>query len=121
MTTIEDGNLIGFYASFGFDDNDEELVKTYLWGDNGLKDKLKSLKWQEYGQDVHLILFQFYVKPIQYLRDNLREIENYRRKEKSIGISLIIDEQNFFKLDATDGQVFLKKAILNKLEILKER
>lgn len=79
------------------------------------------MKWYDYGQDFHLVLFQFYVKPIPYLRDSLREIENYRRKEKSIGIPLIIDEENFFKLDIADRQIFLKRTILDKLELLKEK
>ncbi len=121
MTKIKDDSLIGFYASFNFGDDDKELVKACLWGDNGLTEKLKSLKWQEYGQDFHLILFQFYVKPIQYLRDNLREIENYKRKEKSIGIPLIIDQNNFFNLNLTDRQIFLKKTLLDKLELLSEK
>jgi len=121
MTTIKDDNLIGFYASFNSGDNEQEIVKNYLWGDNGLKEKLKSLKWHQYGQDFHLILFQFYSKPIPYERENLREIENYRRKEKSIGIPLIIDEDNFFKLNTADREHFLKQTILNKLDLLREK
>ena len=67
MTTIKEDNLIGFYASFNQADEDQELVKKYLWGDFGLKEKLKTLKWYNYGQDFHLILFEFYVKPIPCL------------------------------------------------------
>ena len=117
---IED-NLIGFYASFNADDHDKELVKSYLWADNGLKNKLKSLKWSNYGQDFHIILFQVYSKPIPYLRDALREIENYRRKEKSIGVPIIIDELNFFNLSEKDRQSFFKNIILNKLDLLQDK
>jgi hypothetical protein len=84
-------NIFGFYASFQSGETDQELVKKYLWGDNGLKEQLKSLKSQSYGQDFHLILFEVYVKPIPYLRDALKEMGNYRRKEKSIGIPVILE------------------------------
>jgi hypothetical protein len=118
MATIKDGNLIGFYANLGFDRQDDELVKAYLWGDNGLDNKLSSLKSKDYGHDFELILFQFYVRPSQELQDVLREIGNYRRKEKSIGIPIIVGNGNFFRLSTADQQSFLKKTILDKLELL---
>jgi hypothetical protein len=49
MTAIADDNIFGFYASFHSGETDQELVKKYLWGDKGLKEQLKSLKWQSYG------------------------------------------------------------------------
>ncbi|MEO0037789.1 MAG: hypothetical protein RIQ59_1000 [Bacteroidota bacterium] len=121
MTAIADDNIFGFYASFQSGETDQELVKKYLWGDNGLKEQLKSLKWQTYGQDFHLILFEIYVKPIPYLRDALKEIGSYRRKEKSIGIPIILDEDNFFQLTETDKQKFFHATILKRLEMLREK
>jgi hypothetical protein len=121
MTTIKDDNLFGFYASFNSDDDEQKQVKDLLWGDNGLKKKLESLKWYNYGQDFHLIQFQFYINPIQHLRNNLREIESYRRKEKSIGIPLIIDKNNFFEKNSIDRQLEVKRTILYKLELLKDK
>lgn len=121
MTAIADDNIFGFYASFHSGETDQELVKKYLWGDKGLKEQLKSLKWQSYGQDIHLILFEFYVKPITYLRDALKEMGSYRRKEKSIGIPVIIDQDNFFKLTDTDKQKFFHSTILKRLELLREK
>ena len=52
MTAIADNNIIGFYASFHSGETDQELVKQYLWGTNGLKEQLKNLKWQKYGQEI---------------------------------------------------------------------
>ena len=120
METIRN-NIIGFYASFNLGENEKEKVKEYLWQENGLAEKLKSLEWQFYGEDFHLILFQVYVKPIPYMRENLREIENYRRKEKAIGIPIIIDEDNFFKLDEKGRQKFFQETIDVKLDLLKEK
>ena len=121
MTITVDDNIFGFYASFQSGETDQELVKKYLWGDNGLKEKLKGLKWQEFGQDFHIILFEIYVKPIPYLRDALKEMGNYRRKEKSIGIPVILDQENFFKLTEIDRHKFFHSTILKRLELLKEK
>ncbi|NIK93630.1 hypothetical protein GZ212_15830 [Mangrovimonas sp. CR14] len=117
MTKTTDDNIIGFFASFNFGENDQKLVKSYLWGDNGLKNRLAHLKWKNYGTDLKIILFQIYTKPIPYERRNLREIENYRRKEKSIGIPVILDH-NFFKLSETDRQQFFAETIVDKLGLL---
>ncbi|MFA5850963.1 MAG: Imm44 family immunity protein [Bacteroidales bacterium] len=121
MTAIVDDNIFGFYAGFQSGETDQELVKQYLWGDKGLKEKLKTLKWQIYGQDVHLILFEFYVNPIPDLRDALKEMGSYRRKEKSIGIPVILDHENFFKLTEIDRHKFFHSTILKRLELLKEK
>ena len=84
------------------------MVKQHLWGENGLKNRFSTLKWQDYGTDIVLILFEFNVNPIPYLRDNLKEIGSYRRKEKSIGIPTILDNENFFGLDENGQLDFLK-------------
>ena len=46
---------------------------------------------------------------------------NYRRKEKSIGIPVILDQENFFKLTETDRQKFFHSTILIRLEFLREK
>ena len=79
------------------------------------------MKWQDYGTDLILILFQFNVNPIPYLRENLKEIESYRRKEKSIGIPTILDDENFFQLNKNEQRIFLNAKILEKLELVKEK
>ena len=79
------------------------------------------MKWQDYGTDLILILFQFNVNPIPYLRENLKEIESYRRKEKSIGIPTILDDENFFQLNKNEQRNFLNAKILEKLELVKEK
>ena len=121
MTTIAGDNLIGFYASFNGPGYDQDQIKSYLWGENGLKSKLGSIKWLDYGQDFHLILLQFHTNPIPYERQHIREIENYRRKEKSIGIPIIVDNTNFFSLNEKERQAFLKITILKRLDLLNEK
>jgi len=119
MTDKIDENIIGFYASFNAGETDQELIKNYLWSENGLKNKFVHLKWKNYGQGLQIILFQIYVKPIPYLRKNLREIENYSPKEKSIGIPIILDNENFFKLSEADRQQFFAESIVEKLGLVK--
>jgi hypothetical protein len=120
-TAIIDDHLIDFFASFNFDEQEVAQIKAYSWDDDGLSNKLKSLKWPDYGQDFHLILFEVFVKPIPYRRESIRVIENYRRKEKSIGIPIILDNENFFGLNEIDRQIFFKTPIHNKLDLLREK
>ncbi len=116
-----ENNIIGVYASFGFEEPNKEFVKELLWGENGIKNQFSSLKSQNYGTDIMLILFEFYVNPIPYLRGNLKEIGSYRKKEKSIGIPTILDNETFFNLNKNEQNLFLKNTILNKLTLVKEK
>ena len=118
MTKKIDDNIIGFFSSFNMEETDEELVKSYLWSDIGLTNKLAHLKWKNYGNDLKLILFQIHVKPVPYERKSLKEIENYSRKEKSIGVPIILDHANFFKLTETEQQQFFVETIIDKLALV---
>ncbi|UII20560.1 hypothetical protein [Fulvivirga ligni] len=117
----ESDSIFGFFASFGMNDPNKELVKSILWGNDGIDNKLKNLKYSDYGTDFKLILFQIYSNPISYLRDFLKPLENYRRKEKSIGIPLILDDDNFFNFDEQQQRQFLNQSVLDKLNLLGER
>lgn len=59
-----------------------DLFSIYIWGNEGISDTLKKLKYENYGNDMNLILLEFYVNPIPYLRQNLKEIESYRKRRK---------------------------------------
>jgi len=130
---IIETNIFGCFvnsSSANWDDDQKTLDKakeqgdlfcSYIWGEKGICNTLKKLNHSDYGKDVILILFQFYVNPIPYLRANLREIENYRPKEKSIGIPVIVDDDNFFNLSEPDRFKFFQHTLLNKLDLLKEK
>jgi hypothetical protein len=53
-----------------------DLFRTYIWGEKGICDTLKKLKNEDYGKDLVLALFQFYVNPIPYELQNLKD-RNY--------------------------------------------
>ena len=97
-----------------------DLFRSYIWGEKGISEPLKSFEWKAYGQDMHLILFQFYVNPIPYMLESLKEIEGYRKKEKSIGIPIIITDDNFFNRTEAERYHFLKESMLKKLDLLAE-
>ncbi|MDY7256094.1 hypothetical protein QHG78_22820 [Bacteroides sp. A1-P5] len=128
MNNIE--NLLGCYVSYPslmYDATEiqkqkareeGDLFSIYIWGNEGISDTLKKLKYENYGNDMNLILLEFYVNPIPYLRQNLKEIESYRKKEKAIGIPIIVTDENFFSKTEEARYRFLKEAILNKMDLL---
>jgi hypothetical protein len=97
-----------------------KLFRTYIWGENGIATPLRKLNHEEYGEDLSTILLQFYLNQIPYELSSLREIENYRKKEKSIGIPIIINEDNFFSRTEDERRLFLTKTIFDKISLLEE-
>ncbi|MFD2872653.1 hypothetical protein ACFS5N_09250 [Mucilaginibacter ximonensis] len=114
------------FMKIGFDPNliEEDfadLDKTfspYIWGANKVDAKLKKLKYVDYGDDLRLILLQFYVKPTLIELNSIKDIESYRKNEKSIGIPIIVDNENFFSKSEEVRCIFLKQSILQKLDLL---
>jgi hypothetical protein len=125
-----DENILGCFVSWAANYADEdpaieklreeksELFDTYIWGEFGIRDPLKTLKRSDYGEDLKLALLQFYVLPLLEQLAHLKEIERYRPKERAIGIPIIIHDENFFNRSDLERRRFLKNAILEKLDLL---
>jgi len=121
-------NLFGCFFKVGFDPslseqdfkNLADSFKAYIWGEKGISDKLKKLKHEDYGKDLVFALFQFNVMPTPYELQRLKEIEPYRKNEKSIGIPIIVNDENFFSKSEAGRNSFLKQSIIQKLELLTE-
>lgn len=96
-----------------------DMFRSYIWGEAGLDRFLKKIQYSDYGQDLKRILFQFYVLPCDYERVHIRDIENYRKREKAIGISIII-ESDFFQYSDAQRKCILVSSIISKTEELKE-
>lgn len=96
------------------------LFRSYVWGEKGICDTLKKLNHEDYGTDLILVLFQFYVNPLPIEIQNLKEIENYKKSEKAIGIPIIINNENFFSISEEARYIFLKQSILQKMDVLAE-
>lgn len=128
----DDKNIFGCYVSYPslmYDATElqkenakkqGDLFRQYIWGDKGICDTLKKLNQDDYGKDLKLALFQFYVNPIAYELENLKEIEAYRKNEKSIGIPIVVNDKNFFSQTEEGRYNFLKQSILQKLDLLAE-
>ncbi len=128
----DDKNIFGCFVSYPslmYDATDEQrlnaknegdLFRSYIWGDKGICDTLKRLDNNDYGEDLKLVLFQFYVNPIHFEKRNLKEIELYRKKEKSIGIPIIVTNENFFSKSEEERYKLLRHSILQKLDLLSE-
>lgn len=95
-----------------------ELFRSYIWGPAGISSLLKTLRRQDYGRDLDLVLLQFYLLPLIEELAELKDIEAYRKKEKSIGIPIIIHDENFFNRSDIERRGFLKSTILEKLDLL---
>jgi hypothetical protein len=125
-----DDNILGCFISRAANYSDEdpaiverrekksELFQSYIWGEFGICDPLKTLKRSDYGNDLRLALLQFYVLPLLEELAYLKEIERYRPKERAIGIPIIIHDENFFNRSDHERRAFLRTVILEKLELL---
>jgi hypothetical protein len=128
----ENNNILGCYASLtqaSLDSNKKtqdllsdqgDLFRKYLWDSNGISNKLKSLINTNYGIDLKLGLFEFYVNPIPSMENALKPIGAYRKSEKSIGMPIIINGENFFSKSEGERIQFLKDSILKKMDLLEE-
>ena len=121
---MNDDSIFGCFVKTTADStlNNEEqvfekgkLFRTYIFGEKGIKQQVKELKNTTYGKNLKLILFQFYV----YLLQDLEPVD-YRKKEKSIGIPIVINDENFFDKSEEERHSFLRESILQKMDLLAE-
>ena len=121
-------NIFGCFFKIGFDPNLNEqeamniasTFRGYIWGKEGICDTLKKLNYEDYGKDLILALFEFNVKPTPIELQHLKEIGSYRKNEKSIGIPIIVNDENFFSKNESERYDFLRDSILQKLDLLAE-
>jgi hypothetical protein len=121
-------NILGCFFKIGFDPrlSEQEAMnlantfRAYIWGEKGICDTLKKLKHEDYGKDLILALFEFNVNPTPIEVEKLKEIGSYRKNEKSIGIPIIVNDENFFSKSEEGRYSFLKQSIFQKLELLTE-
>src|SRR5688572_27799171 len=114
------GCFISWAANYGDDaqaikerrEEKSKLFQSYIWGEFGIGEPLKTLKRSDYGEDLKLALLQFYVLPLLEELVYLKEINRYRPNERSVGIPIIIHDENFFNRSDYERRVFLRTAIL---------
>jgi hypothetical protein len=128
----KDKNILGCYVSVTLANSDADqqtkdlatekgqLFRAYIWGEKGICEIIKKLNQEDYGKDLELALFQFYVNPIPAMEQSIKEIEGYRKKEKSIGMPIVINDRNFFSKSEEERYGFLKQSLFQKLDLLAE-
>lgn len=126
---MEKTSLLGCYLSYpslmadATTEQENEAMKMgesfhqILWAEGGLDSILKPIIYENYGTDVHLILLQFFIAPFDFERDRLKKMEGYRKKEKTISFSFII-EKEFFSLNDDERKAFVRESVLTRLSEL---
>jgi len=94
------------------------LFRSYIWGEAGICTILNKFILTDYGDDLNLILFQFYLNPIPFQLQHLKEILNYRKNEKSIAVTIVITDENFFFKSNNERGQFLRDTIFMRLKSL---
>lgn len=127
---MEDMNILAFFLSYPSLPTDapkgasEEVIergdefRSYIWGEKGIDVLLKPLSYADYGKDLKRILFQFYIMPCDYERRHIKEIEQYRKREKAIGIPIVV-ERPFFLFSDAERREFIVSSMLSKFDILR--
>ena len=64
------------------------MFRSYIWGKSGISTVLKRLQPFDYGNDLLIILFKFYLNPIPYELKSLKEIGGYSRKKNQSTVQL---------------------------------
>lgn len=118
MNTKE--SILGCFVSSVNGDINGDLFRKYIWGNNGICNKINQLSHDNYGNDILIILLQFYVNPIPYLQDHLKEVDTYRKNEKSIAVNIVINNENFFVKSEMERYNFLNQIIIEKLEAIEK-
>ena len=59
-----------------------------LQGEGGFAKRLGPLKWQRYGSDLHLILFQIHAFLSEYSLENVQQVEAYCLDPRILNLSI---------------------------------
>lgn len=131
---MEKNKIIGFFVSYqsliaGFTVYEKEkvekqgkLFEDYVWHNlDSLDKKLGNIAFSDFGFDLELILFEFYINPLEYEKNyHKNEIGNYNKNEKSVGIPVFVTDELFFNRKEYERKQFLNEIISKKLLLLKE-
>lgn len=97
-----------------------KIFRNYIWSEKGIDSSIKTLNRFCYGNDLELILFQFYLNPVSLQIKELEDIAIYKKRERSIKIAIIINNANFFSRDEKQRQDFIRSAMIRKMDLLED-
>jgi hypothetical protein len=99
-------------------ENQGDIFYAYIWGERGIDTFMKEIHREKYGNDLALILFKFIVNPLPVELNSRKDIDPFRTSEKSISVTIIAFEENFFCKSEAERYLFLKNEMLNRLELV---
>jgi hypothetical protein len=114
---VNTNKLYGFFLS-AEDRTLANYFRNYLWNENEFLSKIKNIEFKKYGNDIELILLEFYINPNTIYLKNIKEIERFNKRRKSIGIPIILNDDNFISKSEKERNSFLKENIEKKLDLL---
>ena len=118
VSTSTNSTLDKYYQELAFEKG--KIFRDYIFGKNGLKNIINKLNSENYGNEINLILFEFYINPVEQYFNYINKRINYRKKEKSIGIPVVITDEIFFNQSENKRLKYLKDIIFEKLVFLSE-
>ncbi|QQS22280.1 hypothetical protein IPM09_01920 [Candidatus Saccharibacteria bacterium] len=104
-------------------DAQAKVFHHYLWGPDGhsgLSARFKNHLSGDYGKDISLVLLRFNVNPLPNW-PAMKDVDNYRPSEKSIGAWITIDDEYFSLPDDAAKERFVRDRILDRLETISKR
>lgn len=116
---LENKEIIGYFLSGNMDDDSIHVFRKYIYGENGIKNKTDTLLSEDLFKELNLILFKFYINPIEYYLKNLEQV-SFSKKEKAIDYSIIINQENFFEKTEKERKEFIQNEILKGLHVMGE-
>jgi hypothetical protein len=96
------------------------LFRKYIWNENGINNILKGFDCKNYGNDVEMILFEFYINPIMEQFKYIAKGFTFKKKQKAIGIPIVITDDNFFNKPENIKIQIIKETIVEKMILLFE-
>ena len=111
--------MIGYYISCG-DEQVCEVFTPYVWDKYGFDTLLKSKLQQNYGNDMSLLLIQYYVEGefSSYLPEQPK-VGNYMKKSKDIIVAIGVTREVFHDKDEFQRREFIIDSTIDAIKLVK--
>jgi hypothetical protein len=112
--------MIGYYISCSEEVCD--IFKPYVWDKHGLDTLMKNKLAGDYGNDMELLLIQYYVegKFSNYLPAQPK-LGNYMKKSRDIVVAIGVPRESFHDRNEFERREFIVDSTLNAIKLVKER
>ena len=114
--------MIAYFTSSG-DPRVDAMFSPYIWGPSGLGTLLEPLRQKPYGDDLILLLIQFYVEgqfsyfyfPSQF------KVKNYSTKNRDIAVVIPVTRSVFHEASEEQRREFVLRSTLEAISAVRAR